>query len=80
MHRLDLDLRYAHHLLVERGEELVGHLLGCRIDHAATHLAELAADPARRLAMATAARALAMPDAADRVADAVLATIQKEAA
>ena len=39
----------------------------------------LARDPARRLAMAEAARALAMPDAADRVADAVLATL-KEAA
>ena len=39
----------------------------------------LARDPARRLAMATAARALALPDAADRVADAVLATIEEAA-
>ena len=43
-------------------------------------LAELAADPGKRLAMATAARALARPDAAARVADAVLQTIRKEAA
>ena len=43
-------------------------------------LAELARDPARRFAMADAARALARPDAAQRVADAVLATIRKEAA
>ena len=43
-------------------------------------LAELAADPGKRLAMATAARALARPDAAARVADAVLETIRKEAA
>lgn len=35
-------------------------------------LAELLADPAARLAMAGAARAIAHPDAADRVADAVL--------
>ena len=39
-------------------------------------LAELAADPARRLRMAEAARALAMPDAAERVADAVVAAIR----
>ena len=37
-----------------------------------TTLRELADDPAKRLAMADAARALAKPDAADRVADAVL--------
>jgi len=43
-------------------------------------LAELARDPPRRFAMADAARALARPDAAQRVADAVLATIRKEAA
>jgi UDP-N-acetylglucosamine--N-acetylmuramyl-(pentapeptide) pyrophosphoryl-undecaprenol N-acetylglucosamine transferase len=36
-------------------------------------IATLAADPAARLAMAEAARALALPDAAERVADAVLA-------
>jgi UDP-N-acetylglucosamine--N-acetylmuramyl-(pentapeptide) pyrophosphoryl-undecaprenol N-acetylglucosamine transferase len=44
-------------------------------------LSELAADPARRLAMAEAARSLARPDAAARVADAVLeASDMKEAA
>jgi UDP-N-acetylglucosamine--N-acetylmuramyl-(pentapeptide) pyrophosphoryl-undecaprenol N-acetylglucosamine transferase len=43
-------------------------------------LADLAVDAGKRLAMANAARALAMPDAADRVADAVLETIRKEAA
>ncbi|RZA36225.1 MAG: undecaprenyldiphospho-muramoylpentapeptide beta-N-acetylglucosaminyltransferase [Lysobacteraceae bacterium] len=35
-------------------------------------LAELAADPARRLAMAEAARLLAKPDAAERIADIIL--------
>lgn len=35
-------------------------------------LRELAADPARRLAMAQAARALARPDAAERIADIIL--------
>ncbi len=35
-------------------------------------LAELAVDPARRLAMAEAARALAKPDAAERIADIIL--------
>ena len=43
-------------------------------------LAELVRDPARRFAMADAAHALARPDAAQRVADAVLATIRKEVA
>ncbi len=38
-------------------------------------LGELAKDPGKRFAMADAARALAKPDAAERVADAVLATI-----
>ena len=38
----------------------------------ATTLSELAGDAAKRLAMAEAARSLAKPDAADRVADAVL--------
>jgi len=65
--------------LVERGAAL----LLAQDDALATRLREvldsLARDPARRLAMAEAARALAMPDAADRVADAVLATL-KEAA
>ncbi len=39
----------------------------------------LAHDPGRRVAMATAARSLALPDAADRVAVAVLATIEEAA-
>ena len=66
--------------LVERGAALLlkqGDDLAACLQQV---LAELAADPARRLAMANAARSLAMPDAADRVADAVLETIRKEAA
>jgi hypothetical protein len=60
-------------LLLPQGEHLAEEL------HAT--LAALAADPARRLAMAEAARALATPDAAERVADAVLAaSAWKEAA
>ena len=44
-------------------------------------IATLAGDPGRRLAMAEAARAIATPDAAERVADAVLdASRMKEAA
>ena len=61
--------------LVERGAALLlkqGDDLAARLQPL---LAELAHDPARRLAMAEAARALAMPDAAERVADAVLAAI-----
>ena len=42
-------------------------------------LVELSADAGKRLAMAEAARALARPDAAERVADAVLATIAPSA-
>jgi UDP-N-acetylglucosamine--N-acetylmuramyl-(pentapeptide) pyrophosphoryl-undecaprenol N-acetylglucosamine transferase len=65
--------------LVERGAAV----LLKQDDALATGLRELldglARDPARRLAMAEAARVLAVPDAADRVADAVLA-ILKEAA
>ena len=54
-------------------------------DHLAVRLqavlASLLADPAQRLSMAEAARALSIPDAADRVADAVLAASNlKEAA
>lgn len=52
-------------LLLRQGETLAEEL------HAA--LAALAADPATRLRMAEAARKLATPDAAERVADAVLA-------
>ncbi len=62
--------------LVERGAALLlpqGEDLAARLQPL---LAELAADPGKRLAMATAARALARPDAAARVADAVLDQIQ----
>ncbi len=58
--------------LLPQGEDLAARLQAV--------LAELAASPDTRIAMARAARALAMPDAAARVADAVLATISKEAA
>ena len=61
--------------LVERGAAVLlkqGDDLAARLQPL---LAELAADPARRLRMAEAARALAMPDAAERVADAVVAVI-----
>src|SRR5690606_41849115 len=59
--------------LLPQGEHLVVRLQAV--------LASLLADPAQRLAMAEAARALSIPDAADRVADAVLdAAGWKEAA
>src|SRR5690606_11138467 len=59
--------------LLPQGEHLVVRLQAV--------LASLLADPAQRLAMAEAARALSIPDAADRVADAVLAAAGwKEAA
>jgi UDP-N-acetylglucosamine--N-acetylmuramyl-(pentapeptide) pyrophosphoryl-undecaprenol N-acetylglucosamine transferase len=51
-------------LLLPQGDSLAGDLRNA--------LAELASSPARRLAMAEAARTLAMPDAAERVADIVL--------
>ena len=54
-------------VLLKQGDALAAHLRGV--------LAELARDPGKRFAMADAARALAKPDAAERVADAVLATI-----
>jgi UDP-N-acetylglucosamine--N-acetylmuramyl-(pentapeptide) pyrophosphoryl-undecaprenol N-acetylglucosamine transferase len=66
--------------LVERGAAQLlkqDDALGARL---AAVLRALAADPARRLAMAQAARALARPDAAARVADAVLQESTKEAA
>ena len=59
--------------LLPQGEHLVVRLQAV--------LASLLADPAQRLAMAEAARALSIPDAAERVADAVLAAAGwKEAA
>jgi len=66
--------------LVERGAALLlpqGDDLAARLQPL---LAELATNPGKRLAMAKAARALAKPAAASDVADAVLATIRKEAA
>ena len=66
--------------LVERGAALLlkqDDALAARLGDV---LAELTGDPGKRRAMADAARALARPDAAQRVADAVLATIRKEAA
>jgi UDP-N-acetylglucosamine--N-acetylmuramyl-(pentapeptide) pyrophosphoryl-undecaprenol N-acetylglucosamine transferase len=58
--------------LVERGAAL----LFAQDESLATKLAqalrELAADPQRRLAMAEAARSIALPDAAEKVADIVL--------
>ena len=67
--------------LVERGAAVLlpqGEDLAARLQPV---LAALIADPGKRLAMAEAARSLAMPDAAERVADAVLASItHKDAA
>ena len=66
--------------LVERGAAVLLKQDDALAVHLRGTLAELARDPGKRFAMADAARALAKPDAADRVADAVLATIRKEAA
>ena len=55
-------------VLLPQGDDLAARLQGL--------LADLIADPARRLRMAEAARALALPDAAERVADAVMAAIR----
>lgn len=65
--------------LVERGAAVLlkqGDDLAARLQPV---LAELSADAGKRLSMARAARALARPDAAQRVADAVLAAIPDEA-
>jgi UDP-N-acetylglucosamine--N-acetylmuramyl-(pentapeptide) pyrophosphoryl-undecaprenol N-acetylglucosamine transferase len=51
-------------VLLKQDDQLAGRLQGT--------LRELAADPGRRLAMAEAARALAKPDAAERIADIIL--------
>lgn len=66
--------------LVERGAALLLPQSAQLSAQLQAVLAELCADPQKRLSMACAARALARPDAADRVADAVLATLIKEAA
>ena len=64
--------------LVERGAAVLlpqTEQLAARLQQA---LADLSADPGKRLAMAQAARGLARPDAAQRVAEAVLAAISNE--
>lgn len=58
--------------LVERGAATLLKQDATLAEHLATTLRELAGDATKRLAMAEAARSLSMPDAADRVADAVL--------
>ncbi len=58
--------------LVERGAAVVLKQDAALVERLATTLRELAGDPAQRLSMADAARSLARPDAADRVADAAL--------
>lgn len=64
--------------LVERGAAVLlpqTEQLAARLQQV---LADLSADPGKRLAMAQAARGLARPDAAQRVAEAVLAAISNE--
>ena len=66
--------------LVERGAALLlpqDEQLAPRLQQI---LGALAVDPARRLAMARAARALAMPDAAERIADIILEQARPEEA
>lgn len=58
--------------LVERGAAVLLKQDATLAERLAATLRELAGDAAKRLAMAEAARSLAKPDAADRVADAVL--------
>ena len=58
--------------LVERGAALLFAQDAQLASNLAQALRELAADPRRRLAMAEAARAIALPDAAEKVADIVL--------
>ncbi|MDE2407692.1 MAG: undecaprenyldiphospho-muramoylpentapeptide beta-N-acetylglucosaminyltransferase [Xanthomonadaceae bacterium] len=66
--------------LVERGAAVLLPQSGQLATQLQAVLAELSADPGKRLSMARAARALARPDAAQRVADAVFATLASEAA
>ena len=58
--------------LVERGAAVLLKQDAALAERLSATLRELAGDAAKRLAMAEAARSLAKPDAADRVADAVL--------
>lgn len=66
--------------LVERGAAVLLKQDDTLADRLATTLRELAGDPTKRLAMAEAARLLAKPDAADRVADIVLEVAAQHAA
>lgn len=66
--------------LVERGAAVLLKQDDTLADRLATTLRELAGDPTKRLAMAEAARSLAKPDAADRVADIVLEVAAQHAA
>jgi UDP-N-acetylglucosamine--N-acetylmuramyl-(pentapeptide) pyrophosphoryl-undecaprenol N-acetylglucosamine transferase len=66
--------------LVERGAAVLLKQDNALAANLQTTLGELSRDPARRFAMADAARTLARPDAAERVADAVYATLRQEAA
>lgn len=59
-------------VLLKQDDQLASHLQQI--------LGELAADPARRLAMADAARSLAKPDAAERIADIILEESELERA
>lgn len=61
--------------LVERGAALLLPQGGALVEELRSVLAMLASDPARRLQMAQSARALAKPDAAERVAAIVLDVI-----
>ncbi len=65
--------------LVERGAARLLPQSAQLPAHLHAVLAELSVDAAQRLSMARAARALARPDAAQRVADAVFATLSQEA-
>ena len=65
--------------LVERGAAVLLKQDATLAERLATTLRELADDPAKRLAMADAARSLAKPDAADRVADAALQVGKQQA-
>lgn len=58
--------------LAERGAAVLQKQDAALAERLHALLRELAADPARRLAMASAARALARPDAAERIADIIL--------
>lgn len=66
--------------LVERGAAVLLKQDDTLADRLAKTLRELAGDPTKRLAMAEAARSLAKPDAADRVADIVLEVAAQHAA